>query len=319
MSGVLVVGEQRRGELRPVTLELVTAAQSAKRAPTDPVTLALIGDSPEQFVPQVSLAGVDRIALVRVAQSEFEPEVMESAVRALIDSEQPSVILVPHSVDSLGYAAALAAKCGYGFATDVFGVEYLQGELVATRAGYGQKVNVELEFPGKDVIMLAVRPNTFKVPEQPASVTAVSVVSPAVESRAHSRRYIEASEGDDVDMSGAEFILAIGRGVGEGANVEIFRELADAVGATLGCSRPVADSGWLPKSRQVGQSGKTASACRLYVAMGISGAIQHMAGMKHVGTIVAVNSDPTAAIFSYAHVGIVADIFEIADELRKQF
>ena len=120
-------------------------------------------------------------------------------------------------------------------------------------------------------------------------------------------------------MTGAEFILTVGRGIGEEANVAKFRELADAVGASLGCSRPIADAGWLPKSRQVGQSGKTASACKLYVAMGVSGAIQHLAGMKHVGTIVAVNTDANASIFSVAKYGIVGDIFEIADELRRLF
>jgi electron transfer flavoprotein alpha subunit len=113
--------------------------------------------------------------------------------------------------------------------------------------------------------------------------------------------------------------LTIGRGIGEEANVAQFKELADAVGATLGCSRPIADAGWLPKSRQVGQSGKTASACKLYIAMGVSGAIQHLAGMKHVATIVAVNSDAGASIFSVAKYGIVGDIFEIAEELRGHF
>jgi electron transfer flavoprotein alpha subunit len=120
-------------------------------------------------------------------------------------------------------------------------------------------------------------------------------------------------------MAAAEFILTIGRGIGEEAKVPQFRELADAVGATLGCSRPIADAGWLPKSRQVGQSGKTASACKLYIAMGVSGAIQHLAGMKHVSTIVAVNSDAEASIFGVAKYGIVGDVFEIADELRRLF
>jgi electron transfer flavoprotein alpha subunit len=134
-----------------------------------------------------------------------------------------------------------------------------------------------------------------------------------------SRSFIEVSAADDVDMTTAEFILAIGRGIGEQANVERFRELAEAVGAVLGCSRPIADAGWLPKSRQIGQSGKTASACKLYVAMGISGAIQHLAGMKHVSTIVAVNADAGASIFTVAKYGIVGDIFEIADALHSHF
>ncbi len=143
--------------------------------------------------------------------------------------------------------------------------------------------------------------------------------APAAAARAEGKEFVELSAADDVDMTAAEFILSIGRGIGEEAKVPQFRELADAVGATLGCSRPIADAGWLPKSRQVGQSGKTASACKLYIAMGVSGAIQHLAGMKHVSTIVAVNTDAEASIFTVATYGIVGDVFEIAEELRRLF
>jgi electron transfer flavoprotein alpha subunit len=190
---------------------------------------------------------------------------------------------------------------------------------VATRGGYGQKVNVEVDFPGRSTVLLAVRGNVFKPPEQPASPRVAAFEIPAISSRATGREFVELAAGDDVDMTGAEFILTIGRGIGEESNVAQFRELADAIGATLGCSRPIADAGWLPKSRQVGQSGKTASACKLYIAMGVSGAIQHLAGMKHVSTIVAVNSDAEASIFGVATYGIVGDIFEVAEELRRLF
>ena len=326
MSTILVIAEHRRGELRATTLELISAAQTAKRSSADTIAVVLIADEPDRFVPNVSLAGVDEVITVRISSRDFDPDALEAAVSALIADRKPAVVLVPHSIDSFGYAAAVAAKGGFGFATDVFKLEYLaleegSGErgLVATRGGYGQKVNVEVEFPGKDVIMLAVRANTFKPPEGVSSPTVSEFAAPAVRTRVSSRTFIEVSSGDDVDMSAAEFILSIGRGIGEQANVERFRELAAAVGATLGCSRPIADAGWLPKSRQVGQSGKTASACKLYVAMGISGAIQHLAGMKHVAAIVAVNADAGASIFSVARYGIVGDIFEIADALRTHF
>ena len=121
-----------------------------------------------------------------------------------------------------------------------------------------------------------------------------------------------------MDITTSDFIVSVGRGIGEETNVEDFRELADEVGATLCCSRPIADAGWLPKSRQVGQSGKVVGNCKLYVAMGISGSIQHMAGMKHVPTIVAVNSDPGASIFTIAKYGIVGDIFDVHEELMNQ-
>jgi electron transfer flavoprotein alpha subunit len=324
VSGILVIAEHRRGELRAATLELVTAAQAVK-GDTHTITVVLIANEPEQLVPHVSVAGVDAVVTVKILSRDFDPDAMEAAVGALVTARKPSLVLIPHSIDSFGYAAAIAAKGGFGFATDVFKLDYqLSGEsgesgFVATRGGYGQKVNVEVDFPGKEVVLLALRANTYKPAEGAASPAVTSFPAPAVRTRVSSRSFIEVGPGDDVDMTAAEFVLSIGRGIGEQANVERFRELAAAVGATLGCSRPIADAGWLPKSRQVGQSGKTASACKLYVAMGISGAIQHLAGMKHVSTIVAVNADQNAAIFSVARYGIVGDIFEVADALRTHF
>jgi electron transfer flavoprotein alpha subunit len=315
---MLIIAEQRRGELRPISLELVGAAQSL-RQPGESVAVAILGAEPALHVPALSVAGVDEVVTVALDAAEFDPERFEAAVGALIESRKPGVVLVAHSVDSFGYAAALAAKNAYGFATDVFKVERIDGELVATRGGYGQKVSVELDFPGRQTVVLALRGNMWKAPEAPGTPAVTAFAAPAASSRSKNRDFVELAAADDVDMTTAEFILTVGRGVGEEAKIAQFRELADALGATLGCSRPIADAGWLPKSRQVGQSGKTASACKLYVAMGVSGAIQHLAGMKHVNTIVAVNSDAEASIFGVAKYGIVGDIFEIAEELRRHF
>ncbi len=319
MSGVLVIAEHRRGELRPATLELITAAQAARRDVAASITVAVIAQEPERLVAGVSVAGVDEVLTVKISARDFDADTYESVVGAIIRARKPALVLLPHSIDSFGYAAAVAIEGRYGFATDVFQFRFEAGGIVATRGGYGQKVNVEVDFPGKDVVVLAVRGTVFKPPESAASPAVVSFPAPGVHSRVVSREFIEVSTTDDVDMTTAEFILAIGRGIGEEANVERFRKLAGSIGATLGCSRPIADAGWLPKSRQIGQSGKTASACKLYVAMGISGAIQHLAGMKHVSTIVAVNADASASIFGIARYGIVGDIFEIADALAGHF
>jgi electron transfer flavoprotein alpha subunit len=318
MSGVLVIAEQRRGELRPVSLELVGAAQGMRR-PGEPVAIAIIGPDPERFHGALGVAGVDEILSVKVAAAEFDADTFEAVVGALIAARQPELVLLAHSVDAFAYAAALAARHGLGFATDVFGVSRAGDAVVATRGGYGQKVNVEVDFPGRSTVLLAIRGNVFKPPEQPATPKVTVIEPPAVQSRSTGGDFIEQSAGDDVDMTAAEFILTIGRGIGEESKVPEFRDLAETIGATLGCSRPIADAGWLPKSRQVGQSGKTASACKLYIAMGVSGAIQHLAGMKHVSTIIAVNSDAEASIFGVAKYGIVGDIFEIAEELRRHF
>jgi electron transfer flavoprotein alpha subunit len=320
MSGILIIAEHRRGELRPQILELITAAQGLRSGAADAgVSVALIGKAPDGLVPALHLAGVDEIITVSVDAAEFDPETYESSVGALIQARAPAIVLIPHSVDSFGYAAALAAKHGLGFATDVFDARVVEGTLVATRGGYGQKVHVEVDFPGRRTVLLALRGNSFKPAETPATPRITAFAAPPVVSRSTPREFIELPAADDVDMTAAEFILSIGRGIGEESNIGQFRELADALGATLGCSRPIADAGWLPKSRQVGQSGKTASACKLYIAMGVSGAIQHLAGMKHVNTIVAVNSDANASIFGVAKYGVVGDIFAVAEELRKRF
>ena len=319
MSGILAIAEQRQGALRPATLELVTAAQGLKGGAGGGLALAVLAPDPGRYVKDLSVAGVDELVTVKLAAPEFDPDSFESAVAALIESRRPSIVLLLHSVDSMGFAAALATRPGIGFATDVFKLEYQGAELVATRGGYGQKVSVELDFPAKTTVVLAVRPGVYKPPDGAATPAVASFAAPAVKSRSASREFVALAATDDVDMTAAEFILAIGRGIGEEAKVAQFRELADALGAALGCSRPIADSGWLPKSRQVGQSGKTASACKFYLAMGISGAIQHLAGMKHVATIVAVNTDAGASIFSVARYGIVGDIFEIAEALRSHF
>lgn len=315
MSSILVIAEHRRGELRPVTLELVAAAHSL--AP-EKVIVALVGSEVQALVPALASNGVDEVVTVVSASAEFDPDSYAAAVSALVAQYQPATVLLAHSVDSLGYAATLAAEHQWGFASDVFKLEYAGSDLVATRGGYNQKVNVEVDFPGKATVLLTVRASVYKPLEGGASPALSILAVPVPASRSSNREYIESGGGNDIDITGVDFIMSIGRGIGEEVNVEEFRELADSAGATLCCSRPIADAGWLPKSRQVGQSGKVVGACKLYVAMGISGSIQHMAGMKHVPTIVAVNTDPGASIFTIAKYGIVADIFDIQEELASQ-
>lgn len=318
MSNILVVAEHRKGELRPISLEIISAAQGLRQSADDKVVVAVIGSEAEKYVPVLSVNGVDEIVTVKTSSVEFDAELAEAAVAALIESKKPSVVLLPHSVDSLGFAATLARKGNFGFSTDVFKVEYDGADLVATRGGYNQKVNVEVDFPGKDTVVLALRGSVFKPVEEVGSPVVSALDLGSTASRSKVLQFVEQGGADDVDITGVDFIVSIGRGIGEETNVEQFRELAELAGATLCCSRPIADSGWLPKSRQVGQSGKVVSSCKLYVAMGISGSIQHMAGMKHVPTIVAVNTDPGASIFTIAKYGIVGDIFEIEEELRAQ-
>ena len=319
MTGeILVVAEHRRGELNPATLEAIAAAAELKGGTDRQVAVAVIAESPDDFVGQVSKAGVDQVIKVPVAVASFQSDVYEASVLAIAEARKPDVILFPHTVDTWGYAPAVAVHGGFGCATDVLELKYDAGELVAVRAAYAEKLHMEVDFPGKETVVLTVRTNVFKPAEEEGTPAISDFEAPAAQARTKHLTYIEPEDTGDVDISQAEYMLSIGRGVGDEDNVEEFKELADALGFTLGCSRPIADNGWLPKSRQVGQSGKTVAKCKVYVALGISGSVQHMAGMKHVPNIIAVNKDAEASIFTIAKYGIVGDMFEIAQELREQ-
>jgi electron transfer flavoprotein alpha subunit len=306
---VLVIAEHVQGRLRDVTFELVSAARSLG----GPVTVAVIAADPAAF--DLAREGVDEVVHVAVAQEEFENDVYQRALEALIEERTPEAVLAGFTVDSMGYAPAVAAKLGLGFAGDVFSVARENGAIVATRAFYGSKVHGEIEFPAGRPPLLLLRPTVWPAAE-PGGAPAVSelALGPVV-SRARHVGFEEVVKGD-VDITTADFLLSIGRGVGERENIADFETLAEKLGATLSVSRPLVDAGWMPSSRQVGQSGKTVKP-KVYLAFGISGAVQHLAGMKASGTIIAVNTDPEAAIFSVAHYGAVADLFEVADALAE--
>ena len=309
MNGTLIVAEHLRGELRDVTRELVTAAQQLR----GPVTVAVIARDPSEF--DVSFQGVDEIVKVSLGQEEFENDVYQGALEALIAARQPHAVLLGFTVNSMGYGPAVAAKLALGFASDVHGLA-LEGEaVVETRSFYGGKVDAELEFPAERPVLLLVRPTAFAPAAGGGNAPATEFAVELPSSRARHLEFEEAAVGD-VDITTADFLLSIGRGIGDKEAIPQFEQLADKLGAVLSVSRPLVDAGWMPNGRQVGQSGKTVKP-KVYLALGISGAVQHLAGMKASGTIIAVNTDPEAAIFKVAHFGAVADLFDVADELEK--
>ncbi len=310
---VLVVAEHIRGQVRDVTRELIAAGRQL-----GPVTVAVIAREPAALVGAVDVEGVDEIVTVEVAAAEFENDAYQAAVEALVASRQPRVTLLGFTINSMGYGPAVAAKLGLGFASDVHGVVLEGDAVIATRSFYGSKVSAELEFPGVEGVLLLLRPTTWAPAEGPGSARVSSFEVPAAPSRARHLELVEPAGSTDVDITQADFLLSIGRGIGEQENVERFAGLAEKMGATLSVSRPLVDAGWMPAARQVGQSGKTVKPM-VYLAFGISGAVQHLAGMKTSGTIIAVNTDPEAAIFSVAHYGASADMFDLAEELEKLF
>jgi electron transfer flavoprotein alpha subunit len=319
MAGILVVAEARRGELREVSLELIGAALAVKDAAGGPLAVALIDADAATHAPALAAAGVDEVLTVASPLADFEAHVHARALGALIKAQQPALVLVGHTVDSMGFAPAVAAAAGLGFASDVIALDWDGGPL-ARRGAYGDKLLEALEFPGKACTLLMLRPGTFAAPVAGAggaTVRAVEVAELGAAARTEHLDYREAPAGD-VDITKADFLLSIGRGVAEADNIPRFEELARKLGATLSVSRPIVDAGWMPSARQVGQSGKTVKP-RLYLAFGISGAVQHLAGMRTAETIIAVNTDPEAPIFGVAHYGAVVDMFELADELEAQF
>jgi electron transfer flavoprotein alpha subunit len=316
MAGLLVIAEARQGELREVSFELIAAALGVKSDAGGRLTVALIDADADRHAGALAADGVDEVLTVRSPVAQFEPHVAARALEQLIERERPSLVLAAHSIDALGFAPAVAATTGLGFASDVTAVGW-DGGPVATRGAYGDKLVAEYDFPGKETTLLLLRAGTFA----PAAAGLGGAPASAVEldlngvARTEHVGYREVEAGD-VDIAKADFLLSIGRGVEEKDNIARFEELADRLGATLSVSRPLVDAGWMPGARQVGQSGKTVKP-RVYLALGISGAVQHLAGMRTAETIIAVNTDPEAPIFSVAHYGAVVDMFELADELEQ--
>ncbi|CAM3136592.1 electron transfer flavoprotein alpha subunit apoprotein [Paracoccus aminovorans] len=317
MGEIIVIATQRDGELRPSSLEAITAARGVKQA-GDSLAVVIVAADPQALAGGLSVEGVDEVIAVK-ASDDFQPDLIEAVAAELVAQRKPSLVLTAHGVDAWSFAPTLAARNGLGFATDVLALRRDGGDLVATRAGYAEKVLMDIDFPGKETVLLTVRTNVFEPASGQGSAKVTDMAAPAADIATTHEGWKPPADAGGIDIPGSEFILSIGRGVADESNVEQFLELADKVGATLGCSRPIADNGWLPKARQVGQSGQLAASCRLYVAMGVSGSVQHQWGMKHVENIVAVNSDPEASIFSIARYGIVGDMFEIASELENHF
>lgn len=318
MSGVLVVGEIARDGVRPGTAELVAAGAALSGQGAGPLTVALIAADAVSHTATVNLAGVGEIVTVASPREAFEAHVAQVALEALIEAREPAVVLAGHTLDSLGFAPAVAARGGHGFATDVTRLAWQDGGLRASRGAFGDKLTAELDFPQKQTVLVLLREGAF-APATGGGGATVSALDLDLGGAARSEQVelLEPPSGD-VDITEADFLLAIGRGVDDEDQVEEMQELAAKMGATLSASRPLVDAGWVSNARQVGQSGKTV-APKVYLALGISGAVQHIAGMSKAKTIIAVNSDPEAPIFAVAQYGAVADLFEVAAELEQQF
>ncbi len=316
MSDVLAVAEHRRGSLRDVSYELITAGRELADATGGDLHLAVISGSVDEYAERLDREGVDRIHTVERGE-EFNHGVYTQAIEAMVADLDPGYVLAPNSVNGLDYAPAVAQNLDWPLVTDAVDLE-LDGQLVATREMYGSKVETTVEL-GADRALVTIRDAEWPATEEPGDAT-IEAFDVDIDESALGSTVTGFQEvgGGDVDITEADVLVSIGRGIEEEDNLDIVFDLADALDATVSASRPIVDSGWLPKNRQVGQSGKVVTP-DVYIAIGISGAVQHVAGMKGADTIVAVNTDPSAPIYDIADYGIVDDLFDIVPALTEQF
>ena len=316
MTDVLAVAESRRGELRDVSFELVTAGRRLAGELGGDLHVLVINGDVEAFAEELNLEGVEAVHTVDAGE-EFNHDVYAQAIEAAHGTLSPTALLMPNTVNGLDYAPAVAGTLDLPLVTDVVGFE-ADGGLEVTREQYGGKVETTYELES-DAYALTIRPAEWPQAESVGDATVEPLDVEIDESRVRSTvNGFEEVAGGDVDITEADVLVSVGRGIEEEENIPLVERLAEVLGATLSSSRPIVDNGWLPKNRQVGQSGKVVTP-DVYIAIGISGAVQHVAGMKGSDTIVAINTDPNAPIFDLADYGIVDDLFEVVPELIEEF
>jgi len=314
---VLAVAEHRQGDLRDVSLELVSAGSALAGAEGGRLHVAVVSGDVDAYADELSVQGVDAIHTV-AAGEEFNHDVYVAAVSALVDHLEPTHLLVPNTVDGMDYAPALAESLDRPIVTDAVEVDTDDDGLVVHREMYGSKVETTVAVDDGPFVV-TIRPGEFSRAGGSSDPDVVAHdVDVDLDALGSTVEGYEAVETGDVDITEADFLISIGRGIDEEENLELVQDLAEATGGTVSASRPIVDNGWLDRGRQVGQSGKTVTPT-VYLAIGISGAVQHVAGMKNADTIIAINTDPNAPIFDVADYGIVGDLFDVVPALIEQF
>ena len=308
---ILVIAEQRDGKLNRASWETIAAAQQAG----GPVKIAVVGNSVDALAGELAVADAAEIVQAdHDALVDYTADGYVLAAAALIEQEKPSLVFLPHTYQTRDYAPALAARLGRALITDVTAVRQQDGSLVYTRPVFQGKLNADVAPAGPAPHIVTFQIGAYRADAAKRGASQAPVRKASVDLDASKIRqrpeppFKEAKQA--VDLSQAERIVAVGRGIKGQENLKLAEQLAQAMGAEIAASRPICDSGWLPMDRQIGSSGQTV-APKLYVALGISGAIQHLVGMKGSRTIVAINKDPEAPIFEIADYGIVGDLFEI--------
>ena len=320
-QGVWTIAEQRDGELRKITYEIVSEGRRLADALGQELTVVLLGDNIKDKAAELGQYGADKVLVADDPRlGTYTTDAYVAVISELAKANEPALLLMGASVQGKDLFARLSANLGVGMAQDCTAFAIEDGNLVATRPIYAGKAYTRITFENSWPQMALARPNVMSIAEPDASKSAeVMDASFSLDDAAIKTKVLEAvkDEGGKIDLTEADKIVSGGRGMKGPENYGILEDLAALIGASVGASRSAVDAGWRPHTDQVGQTGKVVSP-NLYIACGISGAIQHLAGMSTSKVIVAINKDEDAPIFQKADYGVVGDLFDVVPALTEE-
>jgi electron transfer flavoprotein alpha subunit len=312
---IVVIAEQRDGQLNRTTWETIVAAQQLSGATGTPISVLVPGAQTAAVAQELAAAQVQEVVtLDHAALEPYTPDGFTAALEQAIGQLSATYVLLPHTYQTRDFAPKLAARMDRALVTDVTAIKHVNGKVAFVRPMFQGKLTADVALQGDAPHFATFQIGANRVDQVAKGTSQAPIRALTVEVDASAIRqkpeapFQQAKQA--VDLSQAERIVSVGRGIKEQANIAVAQQLADALGAEIAASRPICDAGWLPMERQVGSSGQTV-APKLYLALGISGAIQHLVGMKGSNTVVAINKDADAPIFEIADYGIVGDLFEI--------
>jgi len=319
---ILVVAEQRQGQLNRVSFETVTGAQAIAADTGWILEAAVIGSGVSGIAAELAKTKVANVYDVESQLLEpYTPDAFVAALKELVAKVQPKLVLMPHTYQVRDFAPKLTTALDRSLISDATGYKYEGGKLLFTRQMFQGKFAADVSFAGDPPYFATFQNGAFRgdkveMGAAPAPIETINAnISAALVRNKPEAPFKEAKQA--VDLTQAEIIVAVGRGIKEQKNIDMAKQLAEAMGGEIAASRPICDAGWLPMDRQVGSSGQTV-APKLYLALGISGAIQHVVGMKGAHSIIAVNKDSEAPIFEIADVAVVGNLFEIVPPLIEE-
>jgi electron transfer flavoprotein alpha subunit len=319
---ILVIVEQREGKLNRVSWETLTAGQTIAAETGWPLEAAVLGGSVGAFAGEIASKKVAKVYAIENAKLEpYTPDGFVAALKQFIAARQPKLVLMPHTYQVRDFVPKLATAMGRTVISDAIAYKKEGEKLVFTRQMFQGKFVADVSFAGDAPWFVTFQNGSFRgdkvetgAAAAPVETVAVDIADGIIRNKPQ-EVFKEAKQA--VDLTQAEIIVAVGRGIKEQKNIEIAKQLAEALGGELAASRPICDNGWLPMDRQIGSSGQTV-APKVYLALGISGAIQHIVGMKGARTIVAVNKDSEAPIFEIADYAVVGNLFDIVPPLIEE-